>query len=143
MNVSLIRQFLQYGTVGLCALGVDVCTFTVMRAMNADMVSANVLARFAGAVTAFTGNFLWTFSQPPQWTGCLHSVWRYAAIWVAATLTSTLLLSTLTAWGLPETESKIGVEMFMPILNFFIARRWVFKSQHSSKIGGMHGCDSC
>ncbi len=130
MNTPWIRQFLQYGTVGVCALGVDVCTFTVVRAMNVDMVSANVLARFAGAVTAFTGNFLWTFSQPHQWTHCLHSVWRYAALWAAATLTSTVLLGALISMGLPETASKIAVEMFMPVLNFMVARHWVFARGH-------------
>ena len=128
MNEKLIKQFLQYGTVGICALGVDVGTFTLVRTLNVDMVSANVLARFVGAVAAFTGNFLWTFAQPHQLSGCLRSSWRYAALWAIVTLTSTLVLSVLTSIGIHETVSKIGVEMLMPILNFLMARRWVFGS---------------
>jgi len=127
VNIRVIKQFLQYGTVGVCALGVDVGTFTLMRAMNVDIVSANVLARFVGAVAAFTGNFVWTFAQPQQWSECLRSSWRYAALWGLVTLTSTVILSILTHFGMQETASKIGVEMLMPFLNFFMARRWVFR----------------
>jgi putative flippase GtrA len=37
------------------------------------------------------------------------------------------MLTTLTKLGAPEALSKIGVEMVMPLINFFIARRWVFR----------------
>jgi putative flippase GtrA len=129
MNLKLIKQFLQYVTVGLCALGVDVGTFTLVRSLGLDLVSANVLARFAGAVTAYTGNFLWTFEQPKNRADWLRTSWRYAAVWVGATTVSTLLLSTLTHFGMPETPSKLGVEMAMPFLNFVVARFWVFKAK--------------
>ncbi len=126
MNVKLIRQFMQYGTVGVLALGVDVGTFTLVRAMNMDLVSSNVLARFVGAATAYTGNFLWTFKQAPQLAQWLRSSWRYAALWAGVTLISTLLLQMLTGWGLNETACKLGIEMTMPFLNFVMARVWVF-----------------
>jgi len=48
---------------------------------------------------------------------------------VGATTLSTLLLSALTHLGLPETPSKLGVEMVMPFLNFLVARLWVFKAK--------------
>jgi putative flippase GtrA len=129
MNVKLIKQFLQYGTVGVCALAVDVGIFTLVRAMGMDLVPANVLARFAGAVTAYTGNFLWTFEQPKNMADWLRTSWRYAAVWVGATALSTLLLSALTHFGLNETWSKLGVEMAMPFFNFIVARLWVFKTK--------------
>jgi len=129
MNLKLIKQFAQYVTVGVCALGVDVGTFTLVRSWGLDLVSANVLARFAGAVTAYTGNFLWTFEQPKNRADWLRTSWRYAAVWVGATSISTLMLSALTHFGLPETPSKLGVEMVMPFLNFLVARVWVFKTK--------------
>ncbi|OIN94165.1 MAG: hypothetical protein AUJ20_01585 [Comamonadaceae bacterium CG1_02_60_18] len=129
LNLKLVKQFAQYITVGLCALGVDVGTFTLVRHLGLDLVSANVLARFAGAVTAYSGNFLWTFSQSRASTDWLRTSWRYAAVWVGATTLSTLLLSALTHLGLPETPSKLGVEMVMPFLNFLVARLWVFKAK--------------
>jgi hypothetical protein len=59
----------------------------------------------------------------------LRTSWRYAAVWVGATTLSTLLLSSLTHFGLNETWSKLGVEMAMPFLNFIVARLWVFKTK--------------
>jgi putative flippase GtrA len=129
MNYKLLKQFLQYITVGVCALGVDVGTFTLVRSLGLDLISANVLARFAGAVTAYTGNFLWTFEQPKNKTDWFRTSWRYAAVWVGATTLSTLLLSALTHFGLNETWSKLGVEMAMPFVNFVVARAWVFKAK--------------
>ena len=128
INWALIKQFLQYGTVGMMALGVDVGTFTVVRALGLDLVPANVLARLTGAVAAYTGNFLWTFRQTRHMVGWLHSSWRYAALWVGVTLVSTLLLCVLTRLGLNETYCKLGVEMTMPFLNFVLARLWVFRA---------------
>jgi putative flippase GtrA len=129
MNLKLIKQIAQYGTVGVLALGVDVGCFTLVRALGLDLVPSNVLARFAGAVTAYTGNFLWTFQRPKNLAEWLRTSWRYAAVWVGATTLSTLLLSVLTYFGLNETWSKLGVEMTMPLLNFVIARIWVFKTK--------------
>jgi putative flippase GtrA len=132
MNLKLVKQFLQYGTVGLCALGVDVGTFTLTRGMGLDLVSANVLARFVGAITAYTGNFLWTFEQAPNMSEWLRTSWRYAAVWVGATTISTGLLSMLTQFGFNETGSKLAVELTMPFLNFIVAKLWVFKSRESA-----------
>lgn len=127
MKPSLIKQLVQYGTVGVFALGVDVGTFLVLRAMDIDLVPANVLARLAGAVAAYSGNYLWTFARPPKLSDWLRSSWRYALLWIGATLLSTFLLTALTKMGAHETASKLGVEMLMPVLNFFVARRWVFR----------------
>lgn len=127
MKSSLIKQLLQYGTVGVLSLGVDVGIFTTLRALDVGLVPANVVARFSGAVAAYSGNFLWTFSRPSKLDGWLRSSWRYALLWVGATLLSTFLLTVLTSAGANETASKLGVEIFMPLLNFFIARHWVFR----------------
>ena len=127
MNRVLIKQLMQYGTVGVFALGVDVGTFLGLRAVGVDLVPANVCARFAGAVAAYSGNYLWTFAKPAKLTDWLNSSWRYALLWVGATLLSTFLLSTPIRFGANETVSKLGVEMLMPVLNFLMARRWVFK----------------
>jgi putative flippase GtrA len=127
VNRLLILQLLKYGTVGLCALAIDVQTFLLLRHAGIDLVSSNVSARFAGAVTAYCGNHLWTFSQSAKSSDWVRSSWRYVLVWTAVTLLSTFLISTLTSFGAPEAPSKLIVEMAMPLLNFFIARRWIFK----------------
>ena len=40
MNRVIIKQLLQYGTVGVFALGVDVGTFLGLRAVGVDLVPA-------------------------------------------------------------------------------------------------------
>ena len=129
MNPKLIKQFLQYATVGVVALGVDVGTFMLCRSLGLELVAANVFARFVGSVTAYIGNFLWTFAQPTNMAEWLSTSWRYAAVWAGATTLSTLLLSALTGFGWNETACKLGVEMAMPFVNFVIARVWVFKGK--------------
>lgn len=128
MKASLIKQLLQYGTVGVFALAVDVGVFTALRALGVDLVPSNVAARFSGAVAAYTGNYLWTFKQhSAKLSDWLRTSWRYALLWVGATLMSTFLLTVLIRIGANETLSKLGVEILMPLLNFFIAKHWVFR----------------
>jgi len=127
MKNHLIKQLLQYGAIGLCALGVDVAVFMLLRGLGAELVTANVLARLMGAMTAYGGNHLWTFAQARTATDWQRSGWRYAVLWVGMTSLSTALLSALVQFGAPETLSKLGVEMLMPLLNFLISRYWVFR----------------
>lgn len=128
MKASLIKQLLQYGTVGVFSLAIDVGVFTALRAWGVDLAPSNVAARFSGAVAAYTGNYLWTFKQQPaKLSDWLRTCWRYALLWVGATLMSTLLLTMLIRIGANETLSKLGVELLMPLLNFFIAKHWVFR----------------
>ena len=127
MTRQLFKQLLQYGTVGLCALGVDVGVFTLLRGLGAELVTANVVARLMGAVTAYSGNHLWTFAQARAAADWWQSSWRYAVLRAGMTGLSTMLLSGLVRFGAPETLSKLGVEMLMPLLNFMFSRYWVFR----------------
>ena len=105
MKPSFIKQLLQYGTVGVFALGVDVGTFLALRALGLDLVPSNVMARLAGAIAAYSGNHLWTFSQPVAMSDWLRSSWRYALVWVGVTLLSTTLLTGLTRIGAAESDA--------------------------------------
>lgn len=127
MKPHFFKQLLQYGALGLFALGVDVAVFMLLRGLGTELVTANVLARLMGAVTAYLGNHLWTFAQARAAADWQRSGWRYAVLWAGMTGLSTLLLSALVQFGAPETLSKLGVEMLMPLLNFLISRYWVFR----------------
>lgn len=129
MNWQIVRQFIKYGSVGLVALGVDVGVFTLCRAIHMDLVTSNVIARLAGALTAYTGNFLWTFDQTRKLEEWLRLSWRYAAVWVGATTLSTVLLRLLVDIGFHETMSKLAVEVTMPFINFVVVRAWVFSKK--------------
>ena len=127
MKPSMLLQFLRYGAVGGLALAVDVGCFHALRAMDMGLVLSNVFARMGGAMTAYAGNHLWTFSRSARLDEWLRSAWRYVLLWTSATLFSTLLLTVITGAGAGETSAKLGVEMFVVVFNFFIARHWVFR----------------
>ena len=126
-HLPLLKQLLRYGTVGVVGLGVDVGLFMLARRMGLDVVTCNVLARLAGAFTTYTGNFLWTFAAQPRSRFLGVTSIRYAVLWVGATVVSTLALSALSQLGLSEPLVKLGVELSMPLFNFVVSRRWVFK----------------
>ena len=125
--MPLIRQLVRYAVVGGVSLGVDVGLFLLSRSVGLDLVSCNVLARLAGAVTAYTGNFLWTFSAQSHARFLGATSVRYAVLWVVSTALSTLALGGLIHLGLPEAVGKLCVELSMPLLNFAISRLWVFR----------------
>lgn len=130
MNLKIFKQIAKYVVVGLVALAIDVSSFTVLRYLGVDLITANVSARLAGAVSAYSGNHLWTFTQKNDVHQWLNTSWRYLLIWFFATSLSTILITFLVNINLPETLSKLLVEMVMPILNFIISRYWIFKTQH-------------
>jgi putative flippase GtrA len=126
-HLPLLKQLLRYGTVGVVGLGVDVGLFMLSRRLGLDIVTCNVFARLAGAFTTYTGNFLWTFAAQPRSRFLGETSMRYAMLWAGATVVSTLALSALIQLELPEPLVKLGVELSMPLFNFVVARRWVFK----------------
>ena len=127
MRVALFRQLMKYGLVGGLALGVDVFTFVLMRKMGVDILTTNILARFAGAVSAFFGNSVWTFSNQLSGQSAWPRITRYVAQWVAATSVSSLLLNLLVGSGGNEVHMKTCVELVIVGVNFLIAKYWVFR----------------
>ena len=126
-NATLIRQVFKYGTVGILSLGVDVGVFTLARHLQVELFFANTLARLSGALTAYSGNYLWTFSKPQLVKKWLKTSWKYTLLWAFTTTVSTLLINTLMEYSTNETVAKICVELLMPVMNFVIARYWVYR----------------
>jgi putative flippase GtrA len=122
-----LRQLLKYGLVGGLSLGVDVSTFMIMRKLGCDILPANILARFAGAVTAFSGNFVWTFSRQLTGQSASPRIARYVMQWVIATCVSTLLLNLFVDSGSKEFVMKICIELLIVGINFLVAKYWVFR----------------
>ena len=127
----LPQQIWRYGLVGVFALGLDVGVFALLRWSGLDLVSANVCARLAGAFAAHGGNYFWTFGGRERGVAWRGSALRYALLWLAATSLSTGVLALLDVarWGSGAIEAavKLAVECCIVVLNFVIARLWVFR----------------
>ena len=126
LNLSVLWQLLKYGLVGVVSLGVDVTTFIFMRMVGCDLLPANVLSRFVGAMTALLGNSIWTFPRHLVVQTASRRLIRYCIQWIVATVTSTLLLSILIASSGNDIMIKIAVEVLIMGVNFLIAKYWVF-----------------
>jgi putative flippase GtrA len=131
--LGLLKHFATYISVGLVALAVDVSVFAITRRWGLDLWVANPVARFAGAVTAYTLHHRWTFKQTTDLSSWWASAWRYVLLWVTATTLGTLGVQWLTRWGLQEILAKILVEGSLPIFNFLIARAWVFRKSQEHR----------
>ena len=122
----MFRHLSMYVVVGLMALAVDVSVFSMSRWGGLELWMANPLARLMGSVTAYTLNHFWTFRQRTDGRSWMASGWRYALVWLGATGLATVAVVVLADMGLKEIYAKILVEGSMPLLNFLIARYWVF-----------------
>ncbi|HCC55407.1 MAG TPA: hypothetical protein DEQ20_10880 [Desulfobulbaceae bacterium] len=131
MSVRLLlnRQVVRYGLVGVTALGMDIATFSLLRASGADLILANIAARLIGALATHAGHHFWTFRIGQLLANTWRSTGiRYAALWTLSTFLSTTALHLLgLQQGLFETAAKLGIEAGIVVLNFILCRTWVFR----------------
>jgi len=127
------RDLGRYVAAGAVAYVVDVTTFLVARSgFAATLVAANLIARAAGAFTAFELNHRWTFAAGREQRRRGQSLLRYLMLWLASMMVSTGLLAFIVTWlrlppGLPELFAKAAVEAFILFGNFLVSRAWVFR----------------
>ncbi len=126
MNQAIFFQLIRYGIIGGVAFLLDVGLFFLLRFIGVDLITANIISRFFGAITAFVFNYYWTFALTRKNTLWIHSALRYMALWVIATIFSTALLSWTIELGVNEKFGKVIVEITIMVLNFLISRYWVF-----------------
>lgn len=122
------KMFVKYLVAGGVAFGVDIFTFTTLRFFALPLVTANPMARFLGALTAFTLNRRWTFKRvsPSTWR---REFARYALLWCFSTLCSTSALAAL-IYTFPKGDDvlfKVLVECVIVAINFLVSRVWVFR----------------
>ena len=121
------QQFMRYVAVGILALLLDVGCFMLLRMAALDLALANIAGRALGAVAAYAGNFAWTFMHHSVVKAVPQSAMRYALWWGVATTISTQLLHAVVALSPSEPIAKLAVELVLVVLNFLVARFWVYR----------------
>ncbi len=119
-------QILRYVLVGFAALLLDVGCFMLLRAMSFELLTANIAARAAGAVCAFSGNYTWTFLSKSAASNVQRPALRYALWWVVATSVSSLLLPMVITQSPNEPLAKLMLELALVALNFVAAKMWIY-----------------
>ncbi len=127
---SIPLQFAYYLLTGGISFLVDMGCFASLRHyLNANIMTANVAARFAGALSAYLLNHHWTFKSD---SSRVSSFMKYAALWLFSTLvsTETVMLASHFRHGLAaEIAGKFCIEVLIVIFNFLVCKYWVFRVQ--------------
>jgi len=128
-TLSLTRQGLSFLVVGGCLVVVDWAVFVFLTALGVAAPPANVLGRIAGALLGFWLNGWITFGKPGSPKFGRHRFVRFAVLWAALTILSTVLVTVFAdrmslhiAW-----MAKPIVEAGMAVFSFFASRHWVYR----------------
>ncbi len=93
---------------------------------------SNILSRGSAALLGFGFNRYITFAHTNEsWSRLSGSLLRFAALWLAMTIASSLLLlaaQALLGGGVAEKVIyKMVIEAFLAVSSFFVSRNWVFR----------------
>lgn len=126
---KIVRSFTRYLFSGGIAYLVDVLLFAMLQqGLQLPTIYANVPARAAGAITAYSLNHSWTFGRPLA--HIKHSALRYFGLWLINTGLSTVLLQYLSTYSTAAYYTiclKAIIEFLLMLSNFIICKFWVFK----------------
>ena len=133
---SISNQFSFFVLTGLAQFCVDIMLFSGLYGIGVTVLMANVMARCCAAILGFMSHKYMTFRRAQSVDSTLDSMapgrrcfFKFAVWWVLSTsLSSGFLL--LIEQQLESTQwlfiTKVGVEMFLALVSFFVFRQWVF-----------------
>jgi putative flippase GtrA len=123
------REALRFGLVGVAQLCIELGVFVLTSAMGLPVGWANLVGRVSAAVLGFLGNAHYTFSARRSAPLDRAALMRFATLWSATTLLSTMSLAGIeyylglgTAWLL-----KPVVDGSLVLASFLINRHWVYR----------------
>ncbi len=127
--MSLFRQGSQYIAIGLLQLLLDWGVFVAASALGVPVGPANLLGRVCGMLLGFWLNGRHTFAQQGTYQLGWLRFWRFLAVWVALTVASTVLMSTVAQHvGLGHAWlAKPIVEGGLAAVSFVLMRQFVFR----------------
>lgn len=133
MRHRLLRELFiaaRFGVVGVCATALHIgvvwslLTFTTMPALLANLVA--FLCAFG---LSFTGNYIWTFSNPGSAGKAMR---RFFLISLTAFLINSTLLATILASGwLSPRLAAVASASVVPGITFLASRFWGFRQRRN------------
>jgi putative flippase GtrA len=127
--MSLLRQGPRFLVVGLLQLLLDWLVFVIATACGMPVAAGNVAGRISGAVLGFWLHGRWTFAEQGQARLGWARLLRFAVVWLALTLASTVLVSLIAdRLGLSQAWlAKPLVEVALAVVGFFLWRHLVYR----------------
>lgn len=125
----IVREVLRFGLVGLAQIGIDWAVFVGLTALGLPVLPANVAGRVTGASFGFLANAHFTFSHRRREPLGRGALFRFALLWLATTLASTVaMLGIESGWGLAFAWAlKPIVDAVLAGGSFLASRHWVYR----------------
>lgn len=129
--MSLLKQGVSYGAIGVIQLGVDWLCFVVLTWLKMPAELANVLGRILGALLGFWLNGKVTFKQQTDESGGLNRAqfMRFWASWLLMTALSTTGIHLITkfaglkwAWILKPVQ-----DLALAAAGFIVSKYWIYR----------------
>ena len=127
--MSVMRQGVNYGVVGIIQLVLDWMMFVVLTQLGIMTAPANVISRVVAAFVGFWLNGRWTFQTPEKRALTAGHFSRYLISWIVMTLASTSIVSWAehidgvhTAWLV-----KPAADMCLAGIGFIVSKYWIYR----------------
>lgn len=127
--MSIIRQGISYGFIGVVQIGVDWLTFVGLTQLGLPAGPSNITGRIVGAVLGFWLNGRWTFATDDSRPLRPRNALRFLASWSLTTLLSTAAVMAAThfeglhlAWII-----KPFADLTLAALGFAASKYWIYK----------------
>ncbi|MCR6477832.1 GtrA family protein [Variovorax sp. ZS18.2.2] len=125
-----MRQLILFGVVGVTQLLADTLIFYLLLELSITPWIANSLSRFLALLLGFVLNGAITFRQPDNTASTSKkSFVRLLILWLALTLVSSELVTLAShhVSGPHLLLAKLGVELVLAFVSFFISKTWVYR----------------
>lgn len=134
--ISNLSRFLKYCVIAGGAALVDWVLFVVLFAVGVAPVNAQMVARVAGGAFSFSLNRRWNFRV--RGPGALRDAMCFVGVILASYVAAVAIFFVSHRWlGVGPYFSKLTADSACFLLNFVLARYWVFRVREDGPVATM------
>jgi len=125
-----MRQLILFGVIGVTQLVADTLIFYLLLKLSITPWIANSISRFLALLLGFALNGAITFRQPDNTASTSKkSFVRLLILWLVLTFVSSELVTLASHYASDHRLllAKLGVELVLAFVSFFISKTWVYR----------------
>lgn len=117
----------KYLVAGLTAFSIEYVSFYLMYKSGLILIIANSVSFILGLLTSFTINRVWTFGHDQYERKASHQLFFYATLALLNLVVSNIVIEVFRHGGLEPEIGKLVIMLAIPIWNFFIFKKIIFR----------------
>lgn len=127
--MSVVRQGINYGVVGVIQLALDWLVFVALTQVGCPAAPANVSSRVLAAFVGFWLNGRWTFQTPEKRALTTGHLGRYLVSWGVMTLASTAVVTITAHSGGVHVAwlVKPAADLCLAAIGFLVSKYWIYR----------------